>query len=100
MGFGAQKVMKDVGDEKDRFVVRDYHKREIDVKGGQEEVGSYLALVLQVKRERNIGEVVVGRQKVFEFRTVCCSGSQWHIIIGVNPKGGGRRSSIGRNRLW
>ncbi len=92
--------MRDAGDEKDGFVARDHHKREIEVKGGQEEAGSYLALVLQVKREKNIGQAVVGRQKVFEFRTVCCSGSQLHIIIGVNPKGGGRRSWIGRNRLW
>jgi hypothetical protein len=92
--------MKDAGDEKDRFVVRDHHKREIEVEGGQGEAGPYLVLVLQVKRERNIGEAVAGRKKVFEFQTVCCSGSQLHIIIGANLGGAGRRSSIRRNRLW
>jgi hypothetical protein len=81
--------MKDAGDEKDRFVVRDHHKREIEVERGQGEASPYLALVLQVKRERNIREAVTGRQKVFEFRTVCCSGSQLHIIIGVNLGGRG-----------
>jgi hypothetical protein len=46
------------------------------------------------------GEPVVGEQKVFEFRALCCSGSQSHIIIGVNPKGGGRQSQIRSNCLW
>lgn len=32
-GSGAQKVMKDVGDKKDRFSLGIIHKREIEVKG-------------------------------------------------------------------
>ena len=81
--------MRDAGDEKDGFVARDHHKREMEVKGGQEEAGPYLALVLQVKREKNIGEAVARRKKVFEFQMVCCSNSQLHIIIGVNLGGRG-----------
>lgn len=44
------KRMRDAGDEKDGFVARDHHKREIEVKGGQGEAGPYLALVLQVEK--------------------------------------------------
>ncbi len=51
--------MKDIDDETDKIIVRDYHKREIKVKGDKgklkdylrrKEVASNLKLLLQVKR--------------------------------------------------
>ena len=80
--------MKDVGDEKNRFVAGDHYRQEILMEGGQEEAGSYLALLLRVKRERKSREAAVGREKLLEFQTACCCCPQLHIIIRVNSEGG------------
>ncbi|MBE9470062.1 MAG: hypothetical protein IMY78_02280 [Chloroflexi bacterium] len=62
--------MKNMDVHKDKFIVRHYHKRQIEVKGHKRklkdylrgnEPGSYLEFLLEVTRNTNITEAIVAR---------------------------------------